>query len=337
MRCYGCRFAKINFNHIHHIQGAVGVGADPYWNQYGVTFTRRYAEPATGDPLVINPPSADCEANFNHVHDFHTWKALDTHGGKRCNFIGNYGTNIHIGVGIDKGHTSGTTFVSPAENILVALNRPDRGNIETGGTHRPKAVSVFGPADAVSKEIMIVENEFSGFGGSAHGAVSLSGAHGVTIKGNKFIASDYAAINTLGGFTQEVIIEGNEFIGMVPNSLAAIAIQGDTAKAKIGKNYHFSGGEPTYLGVSIVSQISGYWVDLDHQESQDTATSLYGGGFSSRIRNGNLWTVPFQGNGSPEGVVTAQRGMTYIRRDGTSGAAFYVKQNNAENTGWVAK
>ena len=44
------------------------------------------------------------------------------------------------------------------------------------------------------------------------------------------------------------------------------------------------------------------------------------------------------GKGSPEGVVTANRGSTFRRTDGGAGTCFYVKESgDGTNTGWVAK
>jgi hypothetical protein len=43
------------------------------------------------------------------------------------------------------------------------------------------------------------------------------------------------------------------------------------------------------------------------------------------------------GAGSPEGVVTANVGSQYMRRDGGAGTTLYVKESGTGNTGWVAK
>ncbi len=43
------------------------------------------------------------------------------------------------------------------------------------------------------------------------------------------------------------------------------------------------------------------------------------------------------GMGSPEGVVTARVGSVYLRADGGTGVAFYVKEAGTGNTGWIAK
>lgn len=44
------------------------------------------------------------------------------------------------------------------------------------------------------------------------------------------------------------------------------------------------------------------------------------------------------GAGSPEGVVTANRGCLYLRTDGGAITTLYVKtSNDGANTGWTAK
>lgn len=43
------------------------------------------------------------------------------------------------------------------------------------------------------------------------------------------------------------------------------------------------------------------------------------------------------GSGSPEGVVPAPPGSTYMRRDGGAGSSLYVKEANNTAAGWVAK
>lgn len=44
------------------------------------------------------------------------------------------------------------------------------------------------------------------------------------------------------------------------------------------------------------------------------------------------------GAGSPEGVVTANRGCLYLRSDGGAGTTLYVKESgDGLKTGWAAK
>jgi hypothetical protein len=45
----------------------------------------------------------------------------------------------------------------------------------------------------------------------------------------------------------------------------------------------------------------------------------------------------YAGNGSPEGVVTANPGSLYLNAAGGAGTSLYVKQSGVSNTGWVGK
>ena len=56
------------------------------------------------------------------------------------------------------------------------------------------------------------------------------------------------------------------------------------------------------------------------------------------LLRGKLVTVPefIKGDGSPEGVVTAQQGTRYFNRTGSAGTFLYVKTTTTGNTGWVA-
>lgn len=58
---------------------------------------------------------------------------------------------------------------------------------------------------------------------------------------------------------------------------------------------------------------------------------------SSTVIGGRNFPQPLQGAGSPEGVVTAAPGSTWMRSDGGAGTSFYVKESGISNTGWVAK
>lgn len=51
-----------------------------------------------------------------------------------------------------------------------------------------------------------------------------------------------------------------------------------------------------------------------------------------------LLTVPenFEGDGTPEGTVSAPAGSRYFNRTGAPGSYLYVKTTATGNTGWVA-
>lgn len=71
--------------------------------------------------------------------------------------------------------------------------------------------------------------------------------------------------------------------------------------------------------------------DLNSAGAIESATA-----FSTLVNNATGRTET-QGLGSPEGVLTAIVGSTYIRTDGGTGTVFYVKETGTGNTGWVAK
>ena len=52
---------------------------------------------------------------------------------------------------------------------------------------------------------------------------------------------------------------------------------------------------------------------------------------------GGVSVIDAMGNGSPEGVLTANPGSTYRNRAGGAGTSFYVKESGVGNTGWVGK
>jgi hypothetical protein len=57
-----------------------------------------------------------------------------------------------------------------------------------------------------------------------------------------------------------------------------------------------------------------------------------------RAVNGLNDTRVLRGAGSPEGVVTANRGRMYVRTDGAAATTLYVKTaDDGQATGWTAK
>lgn len=55
-----------------------------------------------------------------------------------------------------------------------------------------------------------------------------------------------------------------------------------------------------------------------------------------RLLTDALLSRYLEGEGDPEGVVTADTGAIYQRQDGTPGTLLYVKAGNDSNTGWTA-
>jgi len=67
-----------------------------------------------------------------------------------------------------------------------------------------------------------------------------------------------------------------------------------------------------------------------NNETEEVVYTLYDTG-QIILPNGLSLT---QGNGSPEGVVTAVVGSIYFCLDGVGGFAFYIKNTGTGNTGW---
>lgn len=87
---------------------------------------------------------------------------------------------------------------------------------------------------------------------------------------------------------------------------------------------------------SLESKVSDLVTRLDDairllQEHQHTS---YDGTTGLRLQDLELI---IQGNGSPENVVTANVGHIYLRRDGGTTSAFYVKETGTTASGWVNK
>ena len=55
-----------------------------------------------------------------------------------------------------------------------------------------------------------------------------------------------------------------------------------------------------------------------------------------RLLTDALLDRDLEGEGSPEGVVTADRGALYQCQDGAPGTLLYVKTTDGSATGWVA-
>jgi len=55
-----------------------------------------------------------------------------------------------------------------------------------------------------------------------------------------------------------------------------------------------------------------------------------------RLLTDHLLDRFLEGEGSPEGVVEADKAALYLRQDGSPGTLVYVKTSDDSNTGWLA-
>lgn len=77
--------------------------------------------------------------------------------------------------------------------------------------------------------------------------------------------------------------------------------------------------QPVYIDGPVILTITGLKNTPDHDTGIIGAPAI------------------IQGNGAPEGSVTAGKGTLYLRLDGGANTTLYVKESGTGNTGWSAK
>jgi hypothetical protein len=135
----------------------------------------------------------------------------------------------------------------------------------------------------------------------------------------------------LGRGASNNIIDGNFCDGMgMPNARAGIGLYSSGAPNIDGNiiinttsRGHSGGSEISIVGATVTNTLLNNPA-IPPASISDTGTGTY---FTGQLR----------GAGSPEGVVKAPIGTTYLRIDGGAGTTQYVKESGTSNTGWVAK
>ncbi|MEJ0093826.1 MAG: hypothetical protein WDN46_10385 [Methylocella sp.] len=82
------------------------------------------------------------------------------------------------------------------------------------------------------------------------------------------------------------------------------------------------------LTPSAMRVLQGYAVSINGTQLESGAT---------QIPVSNTGVSNTVGAGSPEGVITAPPGSTYVNTSGGAGSTFFVKESGEGNTGWQAK
>lgn len=94
-----------------------------------------------------------------------------------------------------------------------------------------------------------------------------------------------------------------------------------------------------WFGESNLPTLSGAGALHSCYCAEGTQAVNLGYGAIKAYESGKLEVAPsvawHNGNGSPEGVVTAAVGSFYVRKNGGAGTTFYIKESGAGNTGWV--
>jgi hypothetical protein len=126
---------------------------------------------------------------------------------------------------------------------------------------------------------------------------------------------------------------------------AAMAVRntgtsGQTATLKLSSGFSGTQGDASIVATSAelrlnastvggTGSIATIYTAAGERVRVDSTGRIFLGGTSGPSIN--------NGNGSPEGVVSAAVGSTYLRKDGGAGTSFYVKESGTGNTGWIAK
>jgi hypothetical protein len=97
-----------------------------------------------------------------------------------------------------------------------------------------------------------------------------------------------------------------------------------------------------YRGISVGANTFGTTTDWTQHSNTARDVILSEDDFGEtvppkRIAGSSASVSTFSGSGTPQSVVTAPIGSTYLRDDGGANTTFYVKESGTGNTGWIAK
>ncbi len=223
------------------------------------------------------------------------------------------------------------SFSFTIEDVLVrgnTWNNQALSSQRSGGNINFSIALVNNGTDTV-KQLKFENNTF--FFGTNPVKVMLIGNNGSPVDGlyfsnNIIISQDDLTILEMykpsGGNNHKNLFFDNNFFSAVS---AYKTIFYDNTAANTGFNYNFTNNDLSHIPIDRDSVI------LDFN-----LPSLFNFD-GTRLRNGFTFNRVLQGTGSPEGVVNAPIGQTYINISGGANTTFYVKESGTGNTGWIAK
>ena len=103
-------------------------------------------------------------------------------------------------------------------------------------------------------------------------------------------------------------------------------------RSNTGRENIFSSGENIMYRMSTTSLLP----ETDNNKILGNYNKRFSSTYSSKFMF-DQFTGIFTGNGSPEGVISANVGSLYTDKSGSNGSVLYVKESGTGNTGWVAK
>lgn len=217
-------------------------------------------------------------------------------------------------------------------HVQVNVPQATRGFVET-----TSLTSV--PRD--TGNLRITDNTFRG-----HGQVTVRNAHRVTVRGNT-IEADPATT-----YAEGIMFWAQSAVALADTTIADNDVIGYTQ----GMTIQTSRADYTFTGCRVTGNRfrdcgEGIWV------GHTTFNSWRNGEFAGNIATGTTPTLLREGagtfltsqpssgqlpeivtgRGSPEGVRSAAVGSLYLRLDGGTGTALYVKESGTGNTGWASQ
>lgn len=226
----------------------------------------------------------------------------------------------------------------PISNVAII------GNVVRGGANNYHSIHV-GETATATFNVTVADNIITGqgAGANANNGIHFSRCDGVTARGNYVAATGASGIVADSTASGHVSITGNIIEGC---NLAATA----------------GGDGINVVGASITGGIVSHNIILDAgtllsraiEAGTATNTAVFGNVnandrpvllpttpepmLAQQLQMGLAGPIIYTGTGSPESVVTANRGSLFLRQDGGAGTGFYVKESGTDtNTGWVAK
>lgn len=315
-------------------------------NTYGVFFSKR----SNSNDLNQYPNSENCSVTNCIVEDAPMWEALDTHGGRGIDFVGNTIRNCKVGIAVVPIDDANNVSIYGPKNCLVHGNKiygiaTGAGIVVKGAGSGVNVVTDYAEGISVQGNTLVNCGQQEA---DVSGGIQIYYTRGTTIVGNTLTECHPHGIciyHSNPGFT----VEGNTVIDPMDTRISIVSgvvVRGTYNQGVVSGNNLIkvkdSTTEPVLnvakRGIYLASQVgnkiaigpnnNNFEVPLAGTEDQAVI-------FGSPITV--MGAAIYSGLGSPEGKIVANMGSLYINKTGGAGTTLYVKESTGGNTGWVAK
>lgn len=196
--------------------------------------------------------------------------------------------------------------------------------------NNPQGFDIFRASSSFIYDVTLTNCE--AIGNTVHGvALDNTGYSGATVRGavigGVFRENGSRGVILIGAQDSRVI-----GVSSGPNGVgqAGIHVAGTSSRILLSDNSIPSGNVGVLVASTVTDVTVGPHTFASHVQTKlSLAIPVKTGGI------GDAGTSEWTGPGTPEGVVTANAGSTYVRTDGTSGTTLYIKESGTGNTGWI--